>query len=97
MTDQTKPLATPKDNLLGICNALADDFGFNALWLRLALGAAFVVQPVGVITAYLALGLIVLVSRLAFPAAAKRRPSKQVPIVMEPASAERPFQYAEAA
>lgn len=67
MTTQTGPLATPKDNLLGICNAVGEDFGFDPLWLRLALGAAFVLQPVGVVIAYLALGLVVLVSRLAFP------------------------------
>ena len=49
MTAETKPLAAPKDNLLGICNALGSDFGFNPLWLRLALG------------------LVVLAARLAFP------------------------------
>ncbi len=59
--------AKSKDNLIGICNAVAEDFGFNPLWLRLALGAAFIVQPVGVIIGYLGLGLAVLVSRLAFP------------------------------
>ncbi len=67
MTTDSKPLAAPKDNLLGICNALGEDVGFNPLWLRLALGAVFVVQPVGVVVTYLALGLVVLVSRLAFP------------------------------
>ncbi len=67
MTAETKPLAAPKDNLLGICNALGSDFGFNPLWLRLALGAVFVVQPVGVVVAYLALGLVVLAARLVFP------------------------------
>jgi phage shock protein PspC (stress-responsive transcriptional regulator) len=65
--------ATAKDNLLGICNALGNDFGFNPLWLRLALGAAFVVQPLGVVISYLALGAIVLISRLAIPA--KRAPA----------------------
>ena len=75
MTTQAKPLSTPKDNLLGICNALGEDFGFNPLWLRLALGAAFVIQPIGVVVGYLALGLVVLVSRLAFPDA---RPSPKV-------------------
>ena len=52
----TAPAAKPaaaKDNLLGICNALGNDFGFNPLWLRLALGAAFVVQPLGVVISYL--------------------------------------------
>jgi phage shock protein PspC (stress-responsive transcriptional regulator) len=76
MTTHTKPLSTPKDNLLGICNALGEDFSFNPLWLRLALGAAFVIQPLGVVVGYLALGLVVLASRLAFPNA---RTSPQAP------------------
>lgn len=67
MISQTTKLAAPKDNLLGICNALGEDFGFNPLWLRLALGCAFVIQPVNVVIGYLALGLVVLASRLAFP------------------------------
>lgn len=84
MTTATKPLAAPKDNLLGICNALGEDFGFNPLWLRLALGAAFVIQPVGVVISYLALGLVVLVSRLAFPNARVR--TQQEPVIARPAS-----------
>ena len=72
MNTDNRPLAAPKDNLLGICNALGEDFGFNPLWLRLALGAAFVIQPIGVVATYLALGLAVLVSRLAFPKAKVR-------------------------
>lgn len=81
MTTDRKPLASPKDNLLGICNALGEDFGFNPLWLRLALGAAFVLQPVGVVTSYLALGLLVLVSRLAFPnPRTPRQPTADIPV-----------------
>jgi phage shock protein PspC (stress-responsive transcriptional regulator) len=85
MTTQTTALATPKDNLLGICNAVGEDFGFNPLWLRLALGAAFVIQPIGVVIAYLALGLVVLVSRLAFPNARK---SAEAPTVIVPSIVE---------
>ncbi|WBH17503.1 PspC domain-containing protein [Sphingomonas radiodurans] len=84
MTTATKPLAAPKDNLLGICNALGEDFGFNPLWLRLVLGTAFVIQPVGVVIGYLALGLVVLVSRLAFPNARARK--HEEPVIALPAS-----------
>ncbi|ONF95844.1 PspC domain-containing protein [Sphingomonas jeddahensis] len=83
MTTNSTPLAAPKDNLLGICNALGEDFGFNPLWLRLALGATFVIQPIGVIVTYLALGLVVLVSRIAFPsrrAAAVQRSTARLPM-----------------
>ncbi len=67
MSPNTEQLAAPKDNLTGICHALGEDFGFNPLWIRLALAAAFVLQPVGVIATYLALGGLVLISRLVFP------------------------------
>lgn len=88
MTTAAQPLTAPKDNLLGICNALGEDFGFNPLWLRLALGAAFVIQPVGVVVTYLALGLVVLVSRIAFPNpraaqhVAKETPSAEQPVLV---------------
>lgn len=85
MATEAKLLAAPKDNLLGICNALGEDFGFNPLWLRLALGAAFVIQPVGVVIAYLALGLAVLVSRLASPNSRARAANAQ-PTVCQPTS-----------
>ncbi len=93
MTTETQKLAAPKDNLLGICNALGEDFGFNPLWLRLALGCAFVIQPVGVIVGYLALGLVVLVSRLAFPNAKKAKVADGVvtPLPAVPAREEQVF------
>ncbi len=99
MTTNSKPLSTPKDNLLGICNALGEDFGFNPLWLRLALGAAFVLQPVGVVVSYLALGLVVLVSRLAFPSSAKPK-QQQVTLSEAPhgaAADDGEMEYAKAA
>ncbi|MCD2314599.1 PspC domain-containing protein [Sphingomonas sp. IC-11] len=84
MTTEAKKLTNPKDNLLGICNALGEDFGFNPLWLRLALGAAFVIQPVGVVVTYLALGLVVLVSRIAFPNARAKHDLQNVSASAEP-------------
>lgn len=100
MTAPIQPLAkqlpAPKDNLLGICNALGEDFGFNPLWLRLALGLGFVIQPVGVVVAYLALGLTVLVSRLAFPSA-RRAPAADMPAAPVAAEIAPDFEYAKAA
>ena len=60
------PLRRP-DTLLGVCQALADDMGFNPLWLRLVFAAGLFWQPTLVIGVYLALGALVLVSRLLFP------------------------------
>lgn len=87
MTIETAKLAAPKDNLLGICNALGEDFGFNPLWIRLALGCAFVLQPIGVVVAYLALGLVVLMSRLAFPNAKRAVVREEAVVTPLPVSA----------
>ena len=97
MTAQAQPAPAPKDNLLGICNALGEDFGFNPLWLRLALGAGFVIQPVAIVVGYLSLGLIVLVSRLAFPD--PRHIVAAVPATgpVEPAEPQPEIEYAKAA
>jgi phage shock protein C len=52
------------DTLLGVCQGIGDDFGFNPLWLRIAFAAALIWNPVYDVSAYLALGAVVLVSRL---------------------------------
>ena len=52
------------DTLLGVCQAIGDDFGFNPLWLRIIFASGLIWNPVYDISAYLALGAIVLVSRL---------------------------------
>ena len=55
------------DTLLGVCEALGQDFGFNPFYLRVTLGVLMIWYPVMVIVAYLAAGSIVLLSRLVFP------------------------------
>lgn len=55
------------DTFLGVCEGLGEDFGFNANWLRIALGVAFFFSPLGVIAGYLAVGLIVAAARLIYP------------------------------
>ena len=70
MTDQPTAQAhapARPDNLLGICAAIGEDFGFNPLWLRVALGAGILWNPAVIVGTYLALGLVVLATRLAFP------------------------------
>jgi len=59
------PAAQPaKDNLLGICHAIGEDFGFNPIWLRLVLAVGIVATPEIVLTLYAILGAAVLASRL---------------------------------
>ncbi|WP_028965916.1 PspC domain-containing protein [Sphingomonas phyllosphaerae] len=68
MTDHTTTLvAAPRDNLFGVCAALGEDFGFNPLWLRLGFAVALLFSLEKVLLAYVALGVLVLVSRLLFP------------------------------
>lgn len=65
--DQTIPLPLRSQTLLGVCEAIGEDFGFNANYLRVPLGAIVVVNVWAAVAAYAVLGLIVLASRLLFP------------------------------
>lgn len=65
--DQTIALPLRSQTLLGVCEAIGEDFGFNANFLRVALGAIVVFNIWAAVGAYLALGLAVLASRLLFP------------------------------
>jgi phage shock protein PspC (stress-responsive transcriptional regulator) len=58
MTNQT-PLPLRNDTILGVCEAIGRDFGFNPLWLRLAFIAPLFFAPTATIAAYLGLGVIV--------------------------------------
>ena len=55
--------------ILGVCEALGEDFGFNPMWLRVPFAASVLFSVEMAIGAYLALGLTVLASRLLFPKA----------------------------
>lgn len=68
MDNETTNLFQRRDTFLGICEAVGQDFGFNPLWLRLAFVAPLFFFPVQTFIGYFALGLVVLASRLIFPA-----------------------------
>jgi phage shock protein C len=55
----TTPLPLRNDTILGVCEAIGRDFGFNPLWLRLAFILPLFVAPAAAIAAYLGLGLVV--------------------------------------
>ena len=85
------PLPLRNDTILGVCEAIGQDFGFNALWLRLLFIAPLFVQPMLTVGVYLALGLVVAASRYAFPRtvghaelpaleAASEEPGEQLPL-----------------
>ena len=50
--------------MLGVCQAIGDDLGFNPTILRAAFAIPLVWSPLMAVGIYLALGLAVLVSRL---------------------------------
>lgn len=68
MQNETTNLFRRRDTFFGICEAVGQDFGFNPLYLRLAFIAPLFFFPAQTFIAYFALGLIVLASRLLFPA-----------------------------
>ena len=53
--------------VLGVCEGIGEDLGFNPLWLRIAFAAGIFFAPVFVVGLYFALGLVVAGSRWAFP------------------------------
>lgn len=77
--------AAHQDNLFGVCAAIGEDFGFNPLWLRIAFACGLLFSLEGVIAAYAALGLVVLVSRLLAPnPKATTAPASQETVEPEP-------------
>ncbi len=66
MTNQT-PLPLRHDTILGVCEAIGQDFGFNPMWLRLAFIAPVFIAPTAAIAAYLALGAVVAATHHFFP------------------------------
>jgi phage shock protein C len=75
MQTTATPAADHKDNLFGVCAALGEDFGFNPIWLRLALGVGLLFAFEAVIAGYFVMGAIVLISRLLVPNRKKVAPA----------------------
>jgi len=71
MNAQDNQVALPlrSHTILGVCEAIGEDFGFNPVLLRVPLAAIVLWNPMIAIGAYFALGLVVLASRLLFPKA----------------------------
>ena len=51
------------DTLLGICEALGEDLGFDPLWLRIALTAGMLWDPLAMIGGYLGAGVMIAIVR----------------------------------
>ena len=90
--DNQPALPLRSHTILGVCEAIGEDFGFNPTFLRVPLAAIVLYSPTHAIATYLALGLAVLASRLIFPKQ-KAAVSKQA----EPAAADDHQELAKAA
>ena len=69
MSAQENQVALPlrSHTILGVCEGLGEDFGFNPIFLRIPLAASVIWNPMIAIGAYFALGLVVMASRLFLP------------------------------
>ena len=65
---QSGNLMLRNDTILGVCEAIGRDFGFNPNFLRIPLAGGVLLSPVAAFGIYFALGIAVLASRLLFPA-----------------------------
>jgi phage shock protein C len=83
MTAQAQPtnLLFRNDTILGVCQAIGEDFGFNPNWLRIAFCAPIYWNPGVVIGVYMALGLVVAGTRYFFPDRRADAPAAAAPLV----------------
>ena len=69
METQVNQVALPlrSHTILGVCEAIGEEFGFNPVYLRTLFAASVIYSPTMAVAAYLLLGLGVMAARLLFP------------------------------
>jgi len=65
--ENSVPVTLRSHTILGVCEAIGEDFGFNPVFLRIPFAASVLISPTYAIGAYLLLGVIVLLSRVLSP------------------------------
>ncbi len=85
---RSKSLFARHDTFFGVCEAIGQDFRFNPNWLRLAVAAALLAAPVATLVTYFSVGLVVLASRLIFPAGQAAAPVEAAPALKSDNDAE---------
>ena len=83
------PLPLRAHTILGVCEALGEDFGFNPIFLRIPLAACVIWSPAIAFGTYFGLGAIVLLSRLLFPKPKTSDPATPAAIKAVPANEQR--------
>ena len=93
MSAQEKDVALPlrAHTILGVCEGIGEDFGFNPVLLRIPFAASVLISPTMAIGAYLLLGLVVLASRMLFPKVKTEQVAADAAHVVEPANEQREF------
>ena len=83
MSAQENQIALPlrSHTIFGVCEAIGEDFGFNPVFLRVPFAASVLYSPLLAIGTYLALGAVVLLSRVVFPNA-----KQQTSVTTQPAA-----------
>ena len=81
MSNANTNLVLRSDTVLGVCEAIGQDFGFHPNWLRLALGMSFYFAPLVVLGTYLGLGVIVAITRYVAPDQTAEAPQVAEPVV----------------
>jgi phage shock protein PspC (stress-responsive transcriptional regulator) len=94
MNAQTDEVALPlrPHTILGVCEAIGEDFGFNPTFLRIPLAVSVIWNLPIALATYAGLGLVVLASRLLFP-----KQKQPVAISNDKAEAEEQQELAKAA
>jgi phage shock protein PspC (stress-responsive transcriptional regulator) len=71
METQQNQVALPlkAHTILGVCEGLGEDFGFNPVLLRIPFAVGVLWSPTMTLAAYFVLGAVVFASRLLFPRA----------------------------
>ena len=67
ITQRSNVFLNRDDTFFGVCEAIGRDFGFNPLWLRLAVAVPMAIYPLVSVGIYIVLGIAVLGSRLIVP------------------------------
>ena len=95
METQVNQVALPlrSHTILGVCEAIGEDFGFNPVFLRIPLAAMVIWSPMVAFGLYFGLGAVVLASRLLAP---KVQP-EAVEVHEDPVVANEPVELAKAA
>lgn len=65
--DRDTALPLRSDTILGVCEAVGQDLGFNADWLRIPFAALILWNPPIIVGCYLGLGFVVAITRWLFP------------------------------